>query len=75
MTREEMIELAKPESFRPFTVVTQDGVRMEVPRPEFIHIPPEGASFVSVYTTGRAHVPRFIELDAIDHIDWQLSNQ
>lgn len=71
MTREEMDELAKPEGFRPFAIVTQGGLRMEVPHPEFIDIPPDGASFVTVYTTGRAHVAKFIELDAIDHIDWQ----
>jgi hypothetical protein len=36
---------------------------------------PTEQSFAIVYTTGRARVPKFIELDAIDHIDWQLSNQ
>lgn len=48
---------------------------LDVPHPEFIDIPPDGASFVTVYTTARARVPQFIELDAIDHVDWQLSNQ
>jgi hypothetical protein len=76
MTRDEMQQLAESEGFRPFAIVTQGGLRMEVPHPEFINIPPEGASYVLVYTTGRpAHVPRFIELDAIDHIDWELTAQ
>jgi hypothetical protein len=74
MTRDEMQQLAESEGFRPFAIVTQGGLRMEVPHPEFINIPPDGASFVTVYTTGRARVPKFIELEAIDHIDWQLSN-
>jgi hypothetical protein len=72
MTREEIEQLAQPEGFQPFAIVTQGGLRMEVPHPEFIDIPPEDATFVSVYRTARPHVPRFIELAAIDHIDWEV---
>jgi hypothetical protein len=46
--------------------------RMEVPKPEFINIPPKGVSLVVAYTTGRALVQKFIGLDAIDHIDWEV---
>jgi hypothetical protein len=72
MTREEIKQLAHPESFRVFAIVTRDGLRMEVPHREFIALPPEGASYVLVYSTGRAHVPRWIELNEIDHIDWEV---
>ena len=44
---------------------------MHVPHPEFVQFPPEGASYVLVCSAGRAPVPKFIELDAIDHIDWE----
>jgi hypothetical protein len=43
---------------------------MEMPDSEFIDIPPDGASFVTAYTTGRGRVPRLIDLAAIDHIEF-----
>jgi len=71
MTREELSEFAKVDGFRPFTIFSQGGLRAEVPHPEFIVIPPgEQTSFVIVFTTGRISIPKFIDLDAIDHIDW-----
>lgn len=69
MSLEELNQLAEPEGFRPFMIVTKQGLRMEIPHPEFIDIPPEGSSFVTVYRTGQAHMPRLIDLNAIDHID------
>lgn len=69
MTREDFEELAKPEGFQPFIIVTQGGLRMEVPHPEYIDIPPEAGSYVVVYTTGRTHIARWLDLNAIDHIE------
>jgi hypothetical protein len=74
MTREEIEEMSQPEHFEPFAIVTIGGLRMEVPHPEFIDVPPEGATYVTVYTTGRAHIAKFVALDAIDHIDWEVAN-
>ena len=53
---------------------------MEVPDPEFVDIPPisedaEVPSYVTVYTTRRATVAKFIDLDAIDHIDWDVNTR
>jgi len=73
MTLAEPQQLSEPSGFQPFAVVIQGGLRMEVPHPEFIDIPPDGASFVVVYTTGQAHVPRLIDLAAIDHIEFLAS--
>jgi len=71
MTRKEMSALAKPEGFRPFTVIIKGGVAMEVPYPAFIRIPPgEETSYVIIFTTGRGSIPKFIQLSDIDHIDW-----
>jgi hypothetical protein len=70
MTLEELEQLADPNGFQPFAIVTQGGLRMEIPHSEFIDIPPDGASFVAVYTTDRAHVPRLIDYSAIDHIEF-----
>jgi hypothetical protein len=69
MTIEEIEELAKPGGFRPFTIVTIDGPRRAVPRPEFIDIPPlhQGEpSYVVAYTTepGEAIVLE-LELDLV----------
>jgi len=75
MNRDEMSELVQPEGFRPFAIVTQGGLRIEVPHPEFVHLPPEGASYITVYRAGRPPVPKFIELDAIDHIDWEVASR
>ncbi|HEV3208683.1 MAG TPA: hypothetical protein VGY91_00325 [Chthoniobacterales bacterium] len=72
MTFEELNDLAAPEGFRPFAIVTQGGLRVEIPHPEFIDIPPEGASFVTVYRTSRSRIPRLIDLNAIDHIDHEV---
>ena len=72
MTVEEIEELAKPEGFQPFTIVTVDGLQMDVPRPEFIDIPPlhhDEPSYVVVYTTDQAHVPKLVNLRAIERID------
>ena len=69
MTLDELNQLAEPNGFRPFSIVTKAGFSMEIPHPEFIDIPPEGASFVTVYRTGKAHMPTLIDLGAIDHID------
>ena len=63
MTLEELEQLADPNGFQPFAIVTQGGLRMEIPHSEFIDIPPDGASFVAVYTTDRAHVTRFARPD------------
>ena len=75
MTRVEMIEFANPKGFRPFAIVAIGGLRMEVPHPEFIVIPPgEETSYVEVWKNiGRVSVAKFVELDAIDHIDWETS--
>lgn len=69
MTLEELSQLAEPEGFSAFVIVTKQGLRAQIPHPEFIDIPPEGASFVTIYRTGQAHMPCLIDLDAIDHID------
>jgi hypothetical protein len=77
MTRDEINALIDPLGFRPFAIVTQGGLRMEVPHPEFVDLPPmeedmEPASYVTVYTRGRVAIAKFIDLDAIDHIDWNV---
>jgi hypothetical protein len=78
MTREEINQLIEPQGFRPFAIVTQGGLRMEIPHPEFVDLPPmeeemEPASYVTVYTRGRVAIAKFIDLDAIDHIDWEVN--
>jgi hypothetical protein len=70
MTLEELEQLSDPNGFQPFAIITQGGLRMEIPHSEFVDIPPDGASFITVYTTGRARVPRLIDLAAIDHIEF-----
>jgi hypothetical protein len=70
MTIEDFEELAAPEGFRPFVVVTKSGWSIKVPHPEFVAIPPQPASYIIVYTA-RAHVPQLVDLDAIDHIEYQ----
>jgi hypothetical protein len=77
MTRDEISALIDPLGFRPFAVVTQGGLRMEVPHSEFVDIPPisedgEVPSYVTVYTSRGATIAKFIDLDAIDHIDWNV---
>ena len=76
MRREEVIEFANSKGFKPFAIVTQGGLRMEVPHPEFIVVPPgEDTSFVIVFSVGRISVPKFIDLGAIDHIDWNKTGR
>jgi hypothetical protein len=41
---------------------------MKILCPEFIDVPSDGASFLTVYTTGSACVPLLIDLAVIDHI-------
>ena len=72
MTIEEIEKLAKSEGFRPFAIVTIDGLRRAVPRPGFINIPrfpSEEPSYVVVYSTDQFHVAKIVNLGAIDHID------
>ena len=73
MTRVDLEEIAKPEGFKPFTVVTVGGLEMKVPHPEFIVIPPGGEeSYIQIFKlVGRTSVPKWIALDAIDHIEWE----
>ena len=78
MTRDALQPLAEPEGFRPFAIVTHGGSRFEVPHPEFIEIPPgEETPFVIVYRPGRTNrrvsIPKFVDLTAIDHVDFELN--
>jgi len=41
MTLEELEQLADPNGFQPFAIVTQGGLRMEIPHSECLDIPPE----------------------------------
>jgi len=80
MTRDEISQIIQPQGFRPFAIVTQGGLRMEVPHPEFVDLPPteagmETPSYVTVYTRARAAIAKFIDLDAIDHIDWEVKTR
>jgi hypothetical protein len=80
MRLEEIEALIKPSNFSPFAIVTQGGLRMEIPHAEFMAIPPDTAegelpSYVIAYTTGKATVPVLIDLSAIDHIDYELSHK
>jgi hypothetical protein len=74
MKLQEFEALAREEGFRAFTVYTKGGLKAEVPHPEFVSIPPgEEPSYVLVYfLVNKIAVPRFIDLDAIDHIDFSL---
>jgi hypothetical protein len=74
MSREEMIELANPERFRSFTIVTVAGQRSNIPHHDYIDIPPlpEEAGWVSYVTVyNRGSVPRFIVLTNIDGIEFK----
>ena len=79
MTRDEMIKLADPATFQPFVIVTGSGQHFKVPHPDYIDIPPfsgengqeDDPSFVTVYTTGRAAIARFIVLANIQEIEFQ----
>jgi hypothetical protein len=80
MRLEEIAELIEPSNFRPFAIVTKGGLRMDIPHSEFIAIPPHDAdgqasSYVIAFTTGKATVPRLIDLDAIDHIDYDKAKR
>jgi hypothetical protein len=78
MRLEEIEALIRPSNFSPFAIVTKGGLRMLIPHSEFMAIPPDTAdgelpSYVIAYTVGRATVPVLIELNAIDHIDYEPS--
>jgi hypothetical protein len=71
----EIAALIEPSNFSPFTIVTKGGLRMYIPNWEFIDIPPNAEngepSYVVAYTRGTVIVPKLIDLDAIDHIDYK----
>jgi hypothetical protein len=72
MTRDAIQPLAESEGFRAFIIVTKSGTHFLVPHPEFIEIPPgEDTPYIIVYGPGRVSVPKFIDLDAIDHLDFE----
>jgi hypothetical protein len=72
MKIEDIAALVEPSNFRPFTIVTKGGLRMAIPHSEFVAIPPgEAPSYVIAFTTGKVTAPKFIDLDAIDHIDYK----
>jgi hypothetical protein len=73
MKIEDIAALVEPSNFRPFTIVTKGGLRMLILHSEFVAIPPgEGPSYVIAFTTtGKVTAPKFIDLDAIDHIDYK----
>jgi hypothetical protein len=72
MKIEDIAALVEPSNFRPFTIVTKGGLRMPIPHSEFVAIPPgESPSYVIAFTTGQVTAPKFIDLDAIDHIDYK----
>jgi hypothetical protein len=73
----EIAALIEPTNFRQFAIVTKGGLRMDVPHWEFVVIPPSTADgetpgYVIAFTTGKATAPKLIDLDAIDHIDYEL---
>jgi hypothetical protein len=72
MKLEEFAALSIPNGFRAFSVYTKVGLKAEVPHPEFVSIPPgEAPSYVLIYyMVGRISTPRLIDLDAIDHVDF-----
>jgi hypothetical protein len=74
MTRDALEPLADSDGFRAFAIVTGSGARFEIPHPEFIDIPPgEETPYIIVYRAGnKSAVPKFIDLDAIDHLDFEL---
>jgi len=75
MKLEEIATLVEPSNFSPFVIVTKGGLRMDIPNWEFIDIPPNAEdgepSYVIAYTRGKVSVPKLIDLDAIDHIDYK----
>ena len=70
MTLEDFSELAAPEGFRAFVIVTRSGWSIQVPQREFVSIPPQPASYIIVYTSRASHIPRLVDLGAIDHIEY-----
>jgi len=72
MTRAELGEHLKPETFRPFTLVTHVG-RFRVPHPDFVDIPPHEEdepepNYVIAYT--RSGAVRFVVLNSIGHLEF-----
>ena len=74
MKLDELKAMSDPEGFRPFVIKTKGGLRMEVPHPEFVSIPPDSeASVFGDWTNPRPTIVRLIDLDAIDHIELSSS--
>jgi len=80
MNRSEIAQLAEPEGFKPFVIVTSSGTRFSIDHPDYIDIPPlpqveEGddadPSYVTVYNRGS--VARFIVLENIASIEFKSS--
>jgi hypothetical protein len=72
MTREEIVQLPEPIGVRPFTITTSGGLRLNIPHPDFIDMPPKARrspSHVTVYN--RNSVARFIVLTNIDSVEFQ----
>ena len=80
MKLEEIAELIEPANFRAFAIVTKGGLRMDIPHSEFMAIPPynadgEAPGYVIAFTTGKVTAAKFIDLDAIDHIDFDRAKR
>jgi hypothetical protein len=80
MNRSEIAELAEPEGFKPFVIITSSGTRYSIDHPDYIDIPPlpqveqgeeAGPSYVTVYNRGS--VARFIVLENIASIEFKPS--
>jgi len=76
VTREEIADIIRRETFAPFVIVTGSGNRFSVNHPDFIDLPPipeevdpAVPSFVIVYT--KNGVPRFITLANIQEIEYR----
>jgi hypothetical protein len=71
MTRDELDGFVNNRPFQRFVLVTQGGLRVEIPHPEFIALPPGEASYIIVFQRIRVRslAPLIINLDAIDHLD------
>jgi hypothetical protein len=73
MNSDQLKALAFDKPFRPFVLEMIGGSRIGVLSAGAISIPPgEEPSYVLVYfMVGKISIPRFIDLDAIDHIDFE----
>jgi hypothetical protein len=73
MRLDEIKAMAEAEGFQPFVIQTKAGLKLKVPHPEFLSIPPDPeASLFGVWTqtpTKTRVVFRLIDLDSIDHIE------